>query len=138
MHDAQSGRSVMSAAMMATPCSDTSLPYSERAPIYVIFVAPRTREGLALLAGAAMCDGVSIRSPIWGWRHLLHARFALARYHSRPNRLRSTSLARATRQLCDLCERPIMEEDLEYELDLGGRTLHFHEKCLDMWRQVRG
>ena len=45
---------------------------------------------------------------------------------------------KGTRQLCDVCERPITEEDLEYELDLGGRTLRFHEKCLDMWRQARG
>jgi hypothetical protein len=41
-------------------------------------------------------------------------------------------------QPCDLCEQAITTEELEYELDLGGRTLRFHEKCLDMWRQARG
>jgi hypothetical protein len=45
---------------------------------------------------------------------------------------------KGTGQLCDVCEQPITAADLEYELDTGGRTLRFHEKCLDMWRQVRG
>jgi hypothetical protein len=45
---------------------------------------------------------------------------------------------KGTGQLCDLCEQPITAEDLEYELDTGGCTLRFHEKCLDMWRQARG
>ena len=45
---------------------------------------------------------------------------------------------KGTGQRCDLCEQAITEEQLEYELDLGDRTLRFHEKCLDMWRQARG
>jgi hypothetical protein len=45
---------------------------------------------------------------------------------------------KGTGQLCDVCEQTITEEHLEYELDLDGRTLRFHEKCLDMWRQARG
>ena len=45
---------------------------------------------------------------------------------------------KGTGQLCDLCEQAITSEDLEYELDTGSRTLRFHEKCLDMWRQARG
>ena len=45
---------------------------------------------------------------------------------------------KGTGQLCDLCEQAIPAEELEYELDLGGRTFRFHEKCLDMWRQARG
>jgi hypothetical protein len=45
---------------------------------------------------------------------------------------------KGTRQLCDVCEQAITAEDLEYELDIDGRTLRFHEKCLDMWRQARG
>lgn len=42
---------------------------------------------------------------------------------------------KGTGQLCDLCEQAITADDLEYELDIDGRTLRFHEKCLDMWRQ---
>ena len=45
---------------------------------------------------------------------------------------------KGTGQRCDVCEQPITAEELEYELDIGGRTIRFHEKCLDMWRQVRG
>jgi hypothetical protein len=43
-----------------------------------------------------------------------------------------------TGQVCDVCEQAITPGQLEYELDMGGRTLRFHEKCLDMWRQARG
>ena len=45
---------------------------------------------------------------------------------------------KGTGQCCDVCEQAITAEDLEFELDLGGRTLRFHEKCVDMWRQARG
>ena len=45
---------------------------------------------------------------------------------------------KGTWQPWDVCEQAIKEEQLEYELDLGGRRLRFHEKCLDMWRQARG
>jgi hypothetical protein len=45
---------------------------------------------------------------------------------------------KGTGQLCAVCEQAITTEHLEYELDIGRRTLHFHEKCLDMWRQARG
>jgi hypothetical protein len=45
---------------------------------------------------------------------------------------------KGTGQLCDVCAQAITAEELEYELDTGARTLHFHEKCLDMWRQARG
>jgi hypothetical protein len=45
---------------------------------------------------------------------------------------------KGTGQLCDVCEKAIMAEQLEYELDAGGRTFRFHEKCLDMWRQAHG
>jgi hypothetical protein len=44
---------------------------------------------------------------------------------------------KGTGQLCDVCEQAITAEHLEYELDVGVRTLRFHEKCLDMWRQAR-
>ena len=44
---------------------------------------------------------------------------------------------KGTGQLCDPCEQAITADHLEYELDLGGRTLRFHKKCLDMWRQAR-
>ena len=44
---------------------------------------------------------------------------------------------KGTAQLCDLCEQAITAEHLEYELDIGGHTLRFHEICLDMWRQAR-
>jgi hypothetical protein len=45
---------------------------------------------------------------------------------------------KGTGQRCDVCEQAITVEELEYELDMSGRTLRFHEKCLDMWRQARG
>ena len=45
---------------------------------------------------------------------------------------------KGTGQPCDVCEQAITEDELEYELDLGGRALRFHETCLDMWRQARG
>ena len=45
---------------------------------------------------------------------------------------------KGTGQFCDLCEQAITAEDLEYELDTGGRTLRLHEECLDVWRQARG
>ena len=44
---------------------------------------------------------------------------------------------KGTGQLCDLCEQAIRAEELEYEFDVGGRTLRFHDNCLDMWRQAR-
>jgi hypothetical protein len=44
---------------------------------------------------------------------------------------------KGTRQLCDVCEQAITAGDLEFEVDVDGRTLRFHEKCLDMWRQAR-
>jgi len=44
---------------------------------------------------------------------------------------------KGTGQLCDVCEQAITAEHLEYELDVSGRTLRFHEECLDMWRQAR-
>jgi hypothetical protein len=47
-------------------------------------------------------------------------------------------VGKGTGQLCDLCEQAIAAEHLEYELDVDGRTLRFHEECLDMWRQARG
>ncbi len=43
---------------------------------------------------------------------------------------------KGTGQLCDVCEQAITAEHLEYELDVGVRTLRFHEKCLDIWRQA--
>jgi hypothetical protein len=45
---------------------------------------------------------------------------------------------KGTGQFCDLCEQAITADQLEYELDIVGRTLRFHQECLDMWRQVRG
>jgi len=46
---------------------------------------------------------------------------------------------KGTGQCCDVCAQVIAAEELEYELDgSDGRTLRFHEKCLDMWRQARG
>jgi hypothetical protein len=45
---------------------------------------------------------------------------------------------KGTGRLCDVCEQAITAEYLEFEIDVGGRTLRFHEKCLDMWRQARG
>jgi hypothetical protein len=45
---------------------------------------------------------------------------------------------KGTGQLCGVCEQAITAEYLEFEVDVGGRTLRFHEKCLDMWRQARG
>ena len=45
---------------------------------------------------------------------------------------------KGTGQLCDVCEQPITAEDLEYELDTDGRTLRFHERCADIWRQACG
>jgi len=45
---------------------------------------------------------------------------------------------KGTGQPCAICEQAITAEQLEYELDLGSRTLRFHEQCLDMWRQARG
>jgi hypothetical protein len=44
---------------------------------------------------------------------------------------------KGTGQRCDVCEQVIAAEKLEYELDSGGRTLRFHDNCLDMWRQAR-
>ena len=41
-------------------------------------------------------------------------------------------------QRCDVCEQLITADQLEYELDIDGRTLRFHDRCLDMWRQARG
>jgi len=41
-------------------------------------------------------------------------------------------------QLCDLCEQAIAADQLEYEVDVAGRTPRFHERCVDMWRQTRG
>jgi hypothetical protein len=45
---------------------------------------------------------------------------------------------KGTGQLCDLCEQAIIADQLEYEVDVESRTLRFHEKCLDMWRQAHG
>jgi hypothetical protein len=46
---------------------------------------------------------------------------------------------KGTGKLCDACEQAITAEQLEFEVDVtDGRTLRFHEKCLDMWRQARG
>jgi hypothetical protein len=45
---------------------------------------------------------------------------------------------KGTGQRCDVCEQAISAEELEYEVDVDDRTLRFHEKCLDMWRQARG
>ena len=45
---------------------------------------------------------------------------------------------KGTGQRCDVCEQLITADQLEYETDIAGRTLRFHEKCLDMWRQARG
>ena len=45
---------------------------------------------------------------------------------------------KGTGQLCDVCEQSITADQLEYELDVDGRTLRFHERCVDMWRQARG
>jgi hypothetical protein len=44
---------------------------------------------------------------------------------------------KGTGQPCAVCEQAITEQQLEYELDIGGRTLRFHDKCLDIWRQAR-
>jgi len=44
---------------------------------------------------------------------------------------------KGTGQLCDVCEQAITAEHLEFELDVGVRTLRFHDKCLDTWRQAR-
>jgi|GEM_PF-2790415 len=44
---------------------------------------------------------------------------------------------KGTGQSCAVCEQAITDEELEYELDIDGRTLCFHDKCLDMWRQAR-
>ncbi len=45
---------------------------------------------------------------------------------------------KGTGQRCDVCEQAISAEQLEYEVDVDSRTLRFHEKCLDMWRQAHG
>ena len=45
---------------------------------------------------------------------------------------------KGTGQPCGVCEQAITAEELEYELDISGQTLRFHEKCLDIWRQARG
>jgi hypothetical protein len=58
-------------------------------------------------------------------------------YRSRLNHRRSTTGGKGTGQPCAVCEQAITEQQLEYELDIGGRTLRFHDKCLDMWRQAR-
>jgi len=44
---------------------------------------------------------------------------------------------KGTGQRCDVCEQAITAEQLEYEVDVDGRTLRFHERCVDMWRQAR-
>jgi len=41
-------------------------------------------------------------------------------------------------QRCDVCEQPITVDQLQYETDIAGRTLRFHERCVEMWRQARG
>jgi hypothetical protein len=44
---------------------------------------------------------------------------------------------KGTGQLCDMCEQKITAGQLEYEIDVNDRTLRFHERCADMWRQTR-
>jgi hypothetical protein len=67
----------------------------------------------------------------------------LRRYNGRgwramfvPSGVEHSFISQGTGQLCDVCEQAITADHLEYELDIGGRTLRFHDKCLDMWRQV--
>src|SRR5687768_13601927 len=39
---------------------------------------------------------------------------------------------------CDVCERPILPVDLEYETDMpDGRTIRFDQACLTAWHQER-
>ena len=44
---------------------------------------------------------------------------------------------KGTGQRCDVCEQAITPKQLEYEVDVAGRTLRFHQHCLDMWRRAR-
>lgn len=45
---------------------------------------------------------------------------------------------KGTGQRCDVCEQAIAADQLEFEFDVDARTLRFHERCLEMWRQARG
>jgi hypothetical protein len=45
---------------------------------------------------------------------------------------------KGTGEICDLCEQAITVDQLAYELDVDDRTLRFHERCVDMWRQACG
>ena len=48
-------------------------------------------------------------------------------------------VGKGTVRRCDVCEQAITEDQLEYEVDVSeGRTLRFHDRCHDMWRQARG
>jgi len=40
-------------------------------------------------------------------------------------------------RLCDACDRPITDTDVECETDLPtGGTLRFHRPCLHVWQQA--
>jgi hypothetical protein len=43
-----------------------------------------------------------------------------------------------TSRPCDGCDKLIMADEIEYELDVTeSRTLRFHAKCLDAWHTAR-
>ena len=38
---------------------------------------------------------------------------------------------------CDGCERTILPTQVEYDLDVSGRTLRFHRGCAALWEAGR-
>jgi hypothetical protein len=54
---------------------------------------------------------------------------------SRPDKV---FVGRPSGKPCDACDLPITKPALEYEADLPeGRTLRFHQKCVDVWHEQR-
>jgi hypothetical protein len=50
-----------------------------------------------------------------------------------------TWVGKGTGRLCDACDRPIAEADVECEADVPGdqTSLRFHRPCLIAWQQAR-
>jgi hypothetical protein len=47
-------------------------------------------------------------------------------------------VGKGTSRACDACDEAIRPDQIEYELDIqDGRTLRFHDKCLDAWHTAR-
>jgi hypothetical protein len=42
-----------------------------------------------------------------------------------------------TRGWCDGCDELISPDEVEYEVDIAGRTVLFHAKCLSEWHAAR-